>query len=860
MSQYRNKGDDKDIQDRKDHSIGKKTEQTSEFSTIETKKLEPVADYFEDAARAKRAYVQISDEYNSRIVPSFNLITREKDHFPPFWDSKKEKPVKLPLHQHNVSSGRYLHTLSQYELSYNSFFPSQSNHSQLVDVEILESPFGDEDQKEECSASREASKYIERGLDNLLRFNCWSKQEHLHMVSQMLNYGIGIYQFDDDNDYKWSSLDYTKCRFPIGTSVDPAKWEYMFISHKKSVSELLNRYEKAGKKSTTGWLKKPLKQVLSDYIAVSDGSGTHRDTATENIQLETLQDLREGVNRCSASSVCSNQIEVVSLFWKDLNGKVSEVVFVSGQHGGKDVFIYKKETGKTFDELFSTFPFDHREREIRLVKGLGKKIFALCNAYERTFSRFLDATQHASTLFLDMEEDNFHKKILYMGSINIGKFSSIQKFPDSLSSLISSLAFFDAKIEQMTATRGLNKTEMLGDNKKEELSNTLLTTEGRIKKHETDRFVEKYTEHFKKVIARILKIANSKSLKKRYSEIDVKFYEYLKTRGIDMDLIKGDDTSDMNQGLPSNWLVQARKPSGMGIRPSASHTIKQLNPILSSLPEEAYRQVLAMIVSDAFNDEDMAGKIFGDPKHKSASTEYSEMFAEMQVDQLTDEKSDFDFDVDFSADVVPELADASKFTTFNSYKFMDSFVFLDIIFAKVEDAKQRLSNQEIGITTAHIWLYNLLSTAQRHVQSLQGDEVRSKRPDAKKYFELFGKEFNNLRFIESQANKARQKRIEEIKTKLQQQELDDPKRIEAQAKLITAQAAAAKVENDKSVARLEVPLKINKDRRAEEAGQIDSAVKLESIKNMRSDRTEKVNQSNVGRPASNEQRGTVGIQ
>lgn len=850
MSQYR---------DGKDKTHDKKLEEAKkpldlDDSSKSSAKVEIKADAFLDARRSRDVYAELVREYDQRLIPRFVRITREESQFPPFWDEDKNEPVELPLHQHNVSSGRYRHTLDQFSLSYNSFFPNHSYADTLIDVEIcsLEQQQAPTDPNApKAVEGHDKSRLIESAFDKLIRFNSWAVKEHTHLVSNVLNYGFGIYYFYEGSGYRYKSLDVRKCRFPIGTSMCPEDWEYFFIYHEMNFHTLVRHYENAREDAKSGWNKKHLGLMLSQIL--SRNSTISSDENTQEYKIESIDDLREGLNSCNYGKVCNAQVPMVTCYWRNRQGNVESGMFTPGNSSMTDEkYVYQKNLKKPFEEIFSTFRFDQTKTEIRMAEGLGKRLYNLCQAYERNFSRFLDSVQYASTLYIDMDANDLHNKIIQMGSVNVGKIDNILKFPDALNSLIAALSFVDAKIEQMTSTRGLNKTEARGDRKAEELSNTVLQTEGRIHKHKENRFIDEYSEHFKKCMSRILKIATNKGRRKAYPEVDAKFYMYLTERGFTDKDLQLDDTSELHHNLPSDWLLAAKRPSGMGIKPAAFDTIRALTPWLSSMPEQMLQKVMALVVGEAFGDEDKALKLLQGSDVPTASQQADEQIAEMQVNELTNEYSDFDYEVDPNSGVIPELSDTSKFTTYKAYTINDQPTFLNIIFARVDDVKARFSRQEISLPTLHIWLFNLISTAQRHINILNDDKIRGNTAEAQTLRQKFGDEFNELQRIEARAKQAKDQKIKEISQNLQQQELDDPKRVEAQAKLITAQARATEVQAKYSTKQLEVQIEVAKNQRAEQAHVTDQALKVQALQTNRLD-----SQSLVGRPGVNDQTGST---
>lgn len=836
------------------------------------------SDAFHSHSHTRNVYTELDAEYSNRLTPMYANITRSRFQFPPYWDTKRNIAEQLPMYQHNVSSGRYHHSMTQLSLTYNSFFPNQSLSNSLIDVKVLESPFGESAKHESAeSPSKEGqekelptptkpdqllsdqSALIEQGFDNIIKHSSWAKREHLKMVVDMMNYGAGIYKFDDPEGIRYRALDFTKVRVPTGTSTDPDEWEYIFIKHDISFSMLLKHWEEAdeiGEFNRKGWNKKTLTEyfrtALNNAVTQTNGKSGVGVTANQN---EAVQDIRAGLlGLPNLSTVCPSTIPVISCYWKNKQGKVSvNTMLTPSLNPGIEGFIYEYDNQfESFCQAFSLFPADDSIDELRMVRGWGERIFHLCHAYDRAFCKFLDNIEYAATLFLDMDPNDLYQKVVNFGSLTVGKIDNIQAFPNALKAIIEALLFLDSKIDSVTFTRGLNKTELMGDGRGAEIASILLTMEGRVHKHLMSRFHERYTVHYRELLRRMLKITNEgkESSKTLDREVVVKFSEFLQARGVPKRALQSDDTSDVNNGLPSHWVVVCRKPDGTGITSTTPHVIQALQPYLSSLPESGFKYLLSRVISDAFGDEDMIQKLLPGSDLAKVSSEADLQMAELQAAVLTTPRSEFDKELVLVEELDPRTLDANKFMTFPSAKQNDNIIFLKVLLKKVDDAVETLNRREIGRTTLHIWLYNLVSTAQGHVDDLRSDAIRAERPEAQELMQRFGKAFNLFRQVESQANSERAKKLDEAEKRVAEQEQNDPKQIEAQAKLLTARAKMADVQRQYSSDSFVRSKELNQERRAEEAHIIDSQVKLSSIRknNMQS-------QSLLGRPGLNEQRG-----
>lgn len=869
------------------------SEQDKKQREVETTKkvdlAEFVDDAFKDIQHVKSVYAQLTREYKERILPKFSHITKAKGQFPPYWNDEQNRPEQLPLTQHNVCSGRFTHSICQISLTYNAFFPNESYSKSLIELKMVQNPFGklpnqssktpkDSNYVPKQAAPEDTASYlydhariIEQAYDNLIKSEPWAKAEHLKMVSDMMNYGVGIYYYEDPTSYRYKALDYRKCRFPSGTSINPQEWEYVFIEHDISFNELIKKYKVAKEEATQGWKKAALSELLNSLLASGITKTTQTNSLAGTDQVAAVDNVREGLTGIDYGKVCPARIPLVSCYWKQEDGKIGMNTFSNmALAAGTDQFLYEKDAhAEHFDDIFSIFPGDETEDEIRMVRGWGEKIHPLCHAYDRAFCKFLDHLDYSATLFLNMDPNDVHKKILHFGSVNIGKIESVQNFPTALQPIIAGLALLDAKIDGVTFTRGLNKTELMGEGRGAELASIILTVEGRIHKHLNSRFSEHQTVHYKKNLSKVLYISldKSKSNYVKYPEVKAKFTDYLKYYNIPKSEIQYDDTSYLNCGLPSNWIVVARKPDSSGIGNSPQFTVELLRPFFSSLPEAGFRYMLARIIADAFGDEDMIQKLLPDSDLAKVTTEADIQTAETQAAVLTANVSDFDHELNESDEVDPRMSDAHKFITLPASRENDHIVFLQVFLARVDDAVERMNRREFGRTTLHIWVYNLVSSAQGHMTLLSQDAVRSERPEAKELAQRFGRAFNMLRQIESQANADRAKKFDELAKKIAESDQNDPKRIEAQAKLETARAKSAEVMMKNNSNQFQQFIATQENRRAEEAHVVDqslkrtqeSAMALDAMTSMHSSKngtngtgkSKSKSQSNKGRPSSN---------
>lgn len=863
-----------------------KKELAADTSLPDTSPGEIYSDAFDDLQYCKQTYNNLSREYEEKITPKYGHLTKAKGQFPPFWDDSTNQPAKLPLYQHNVSSGRFNHSIAQLSLTYNSYFPNEAYSKSLIEVKLLEDDvikakpekkavneevynvprqIPDEDTQ---SYLHDNARLLEQGFDNVIKHSQWAKREHLKMVSDLTVYSCGIFYFPDPADPKYKALDIRKCKFPSGTTTDPEEWEYVFIEDEITVTELIREYERVKDRpiSENGWNKEGLRQLINDLVNRNNqpNQSSPVSIAPGNATINRIDDIREGLAPQTLAKVAPATIPLVYCYWKNKNEKISLNIFVAeaASTASFDRFLYKKsDLAEYFSEIFSVFPGDETEDEIRMIKGWGEKIHPLCHAFDRAFCKFLDHIDFAATLYMQMDPNDLHKKILHFGSLNVGKYDAIEQFPNALEALASALSFIDARIDLLTFTRGLNKTEMMGEGRGAELAEIILSTEGRMHKHFMSRFCERYSLHYRQVLKKMIKISLSQSKSELYPEVKAKFYDFLLERGFPRQLLQIDYSSYLNCGLPSNWIVISRRSDNSGIASSTSWAIQQLQPYLSSLPETAFKYVLARLISDAFNDEDMVEKLLPDVNISKLSSEADLQIAEMQAAMLTSYKSDFDYDLEASPDseIDPKLSDASFFHTLPATRDNDHIVFSQVLLSKVDDAMDRYNRREIGKTTLHIWLYNLVSTCQSHISLLRQDQIRSKRPEAQQAFKRFGTAFNLLRQIESQANAERSKKLDELQTKIAEQQDNDPKRITAQARLEEARAKSSEVQLKYNSNQFDSFVKTMENNRAQEAHNLDQQLKVKELMTPIPPPTTPAQkdgpktQSNAGRPANNVQ-------
>jgi len=852
-NQYRNSNDDAFDQELENQEEERQEERR------EDERLDVVSDAFKSHQVVRDVYYELCREYK-QIDRRYANILKADSQFPPYWDEEKNQEEVLPNYNHNVSSGRFVHTKTQLSLTYNSFFPTQSYNKGLLDLKIVEDPRKDQDLAtiEGSAASNpgfDKEKLIEKAFDNLIKDSSWAKQAHLKMVSDKINYGCGIYYYPKKGDYKYEAIDFNKCKFPCGTKLDVDEWEYVFIEGDVSFNFLINKFNSA-KEGGEGYDKKGLEGILLSLINRSvTGATSHGSSGTgEKTKVEQITDLKIGLSQCNIAKACPATIPVVSCFWKNTSGSIGSSMFVSPHMAfSNDGFIYYKENDRdNFSDLFSIFPADETQNEIREVRGWGSRIYSLCHSYDRVFCKFLDGIEQAATVFIDADPNDLIRKIYNFGNYNVGQVGAIQKLPDNLNSMISALAYLDAKIDQITFTKGLNKTELQGNGRGNELAQTLLTVEGRVHKHLMTRFIERYTIHFRKTLKKILQISLKDGKSKRYPEVDSKFKKYLQDRNVTKKDLMLDDTSEINDGLPSNWCVVARKPDGSGISPALPHVVQMLSPYMSSIPESGLQALMSMIFCDATGDPDLVQQILGDTSGGTENSAMDLLMAQMQVCILTAQHSDFDHELSVEGALDSQLLHTSKFRPFPAIKGQDHIVFITVLLGAVGDALQRFDTREIGRPTLHIWMYNLISTAQNHVEKLRSDAIRGSRPEAQALFQQFGQLFNELRRVESQANADRAKRLDALGQQIAAQDAEDPKVIEANAKMLVARARVAEVQGKINSDNLRIQLDQAKDNREERDQFFDMRDKNLDAQQKTLDIRQ---QSLVGRPSGDEQRG-----
>ena len=615
--------------------------------------------------------------------------------------------------------------------------------------------------------SRVLEANIEYQYNELMNHWPGFKDTFRQMDLDRLLYGAGLLYWPNPKDFRYEAFDYTRVLWPEDTSTIVDDWTLVFAEHKFTFHELYKEYKKAKNGGNSLWSAEALEDVL-EKMTVS-GDGETRRLPFADFELD-LQD-RIAKNSDLCRSINTDHVQVVSVFWKRLNGKIAHGIFTRDLDTN-DYLFFSKNRYDAFSQAFCLVPRDDNVRTVHELKGYGHLIYNFVVTATRLYNSVLDAGIRGSTVFMqtmgadrrrDIREDLVDLGGLVLTEHQVqtnGIRTNLQDLIVLLQKVLTDL--FDA-----TAIAGLEFVEKHGDGRGFELVKLQLSKNARVHKHEMNFFLDRLTDCYRETMRKIYKSVDRTTDRL----LQKKFFGPLILRGIGADFFTFDDEADSRFELPSEVNVYANKPSGTGSQQADALVIQELAPIAGSLGTQGFRNYLERVVISAAGPDEI-NQFLPEEDFKNQPTRQSQQ-AVIESNQLQD------FSVDLED---PNAATANKPLEIPVTRDDDHLIHAQVHLEEIAKTIQGFQRQQINLLEADVRLTNLVSHEAQHIALL--DAIPEKRDVAGRIRNEFNNFFNELKSIRVNSTRMRERMIKEQQEAeaLKAQggmESDDPKVIKA---------------------------------------------------------------------------------
>jgi hypothetical protein len=211
------------------------------------------------------------------------------------------------------------------------------------------------------------------------------------MTGQLVKFGVSPVVWSDERDCRWKSVNLNKFYTADRACVDSGEWDCMCFESVFTVQRLYAIYLETKNKQDSPWNREELENFLLKKANLSS-KGRDNNTFTD------MLDLQKAIQNQSYNfaQTFSDSVSLVSLLYREFSGKISHFIFEP--FGDTRDFLCKiDEQYENFEEALVVFTYSPGEEEIHGNRGVGHKIYPICQGVMQLDCHMLDGAKMAAT-------------------------------------------------------------------------------------------------------------------------------------------------------------------------------------------------------------------------------------------------------------------------------------------------------------------------------------------------------------------------------------------------------------------------------------------------------------------------------
>ena len=217
------------------------------------------------------------------------------------------------------------------------------------------------------------------------------------LTGQLVKFGVSPLIWSDERDFRWTTVDLSRFFCADQTSVMIDKWDCICVETLFTVQYLYQTYLEVLKHNEAGmgdngWNLSALEAFLV-YRANLVSKGT---TRTQYINFMDIQQAMQNKS-LNLAHMFTDSVPLVSLLYKEFSGKISHFIFDPLGMGTEDFLLKMSEQYDSFNEVLQVFTYSPSEMHIHGNKGVGHKLYPVCQALMQVDNNIIDMTKMAAT-------------------------------------------------------------------------------------------------------------------------------------------------------------------------------------------------------------------------------------------------------------------------------------------------------------------------------------------------------------------------------------------------------------------------------------------------------------------------------
>ena len=242
---------------------------------------------------------------------------------------------------------------------------------------------------------------MEKEWTTVIKEHCpWFKQNVNINSGQLLKYGFGPIMWPDERSYKWESVEVSRFFIADQARVDSESWSCVCMETVFTMQQLFALYEAIADVEgdiVEGWVK----DALATFILFR-ANVVNKNQNSSGMAFTNMSDLQQMITNgdINAGTIFTDTFTLVHMLYREYSGKISHYIFDPVPNATSDFLLKLSEQYETFEEVVTVFTYSPEERTVHGNRGVGHKIFALCQATTQLDCTIMDMTKMGSTLLM----------------------------------------------------------------------------------------------------------------------------------------------------------------------------------------------------------------------------------------------------------------------------------------------------------------------------------------------------------------------------------------------------------------------------------------------------------------------------
>lgn len=269
------------------------------------------------------------------------------------------------------------------------------------------------------------------------------------LVGQLVKFGVSPMLWPDERDWRWRTIELSRFFVEDQAQSDIDVLTYVCVESIFTCQYLFEIYDqfKDKPKTESPWNTDELANLLV-YFA-----NTFAKTENTGFQFLDMMDIQRRVQNgdISLNAIFSDDLRIVSMLYKEYDGKVSHYMFHPRYDNGGFIYFADRQYERMEDALI-IFTASPGEFTIHSNRGLGHKIYSSSQAMMQLDCSIVDMARMSATPLIktlatgtkDFEQIRFYPGV----PTNIGQAEFVQNtLGENIQQLVNASQYISAKIE-----------------------------------------------------------------------------------------------------------------------------------------------------------------------------------------------------------------------------------------------------------------------------------------------------------------------------------------------------------------------------------------------------------------------------